>query len=463
MLPDAQLLTISTSFANYNLGGLSSTAKSVLASSFVFVRTSHNSTEEEEEEQESMAHHHRHARGDSQATEHELWFNMPSTLGRQQEDSRASEPSAYRATNHRLSTGSTSLGVPIVVGGIPSISTTADTNKPLPPSPTESERKKRRPTYLRSLLGRPSSSHLDPTHLQPQPYYSNHRYSATSTSLSLETNGPHHHTYSRSMPSSPYEYDHTTTSPHPVTNPRANLTTTNYVDSTQYRPYTPPLQEHSDAAYIPRQQRSPSVNTYFETTPPRALTFPTDTSVASPTMREGVTNRPRPHTWLSPTESFSDASQFSLFVQATTGLPEDSDPFSPNGPPQLQGSLFARRSGNDIIPLPFQNAAAAASGDTNWRTDWQNFEPPAIPDHSILAAAAPSLSRSIPYQSTQQTIQMAAINRELEILGLDDDNGPDDELPDYAQSQAEAHARSRAEASARAMELEARWRSTRRG
>jgi hypothetical protein len=56
---------------------------------------------------------------------------------------------------------------------------------------------------------------------------------------------------------------------------------------------------------------------------------------------------------------------------------------------------------------------------------------------------------------------MAAVNMELEMLGLDDDCAPDDELPDYAQSQAEMNARKREEASARARELEARWRGAR--
>jgi hypothetical protein len=56
---------------------------------------------------------------------------------------------------------------------------------------------------------------------------------------------------------------------------------------------------------------------------------------------------------------------------------------------------------------------------------------------------------------------MTAVNRELELLGLDDTRRLDEELPDYAQSQAEAHERRREEASARARELEARWRSTR--
>jgi hypothetical protein len=456
MLSDAQVPTFSTSFANRNIGGLSLTAKSLLDSSLLLVQSGLNPSEEEEHD--IMAHpQYHHAPAESREAQNELWFSMPSSSQRQQEHSRPSEQSAYRTTNHRLSTGSTTLGISKVAPGIPSISTTADTDKPLPPSPTESERKRRKPNYLRSLLGRPSSSRLDPTHLQPQPYHSNQRHSATSPSLSLDTHGPYHHAYSRSMPSSPYEYDQTSTSSHSLASPRANSAATNYPDMTQYQPYTPPLQQQTESTYFPRQQRSTSMNTFFDATPPRARTFPADTSIASPTMREGVTTRPRPHTWLSPTESFSDASQFSLFVQATTGLPEDSDPFSPTGPPQLQGSLFARRSGNDTIPLPFQNASAAASSDADWRTGWQSFEPPAFAGH----APASSLTQPLPHEQSQRTPDMAAINRELEILGLDDENGLDDELPNYAQSQAETHARRRAEASARAMELEARWRSTR--
>lgn len=56
---------------------------------------------------------------------------------------------------------------------------------------------------------------------------------------------------------------------------------------------------------------------------------------------------------------------------------------------------------------------------------------------------------------------MNTINRELQMLGLEEDRVSDEELPDYAQSQAEAHAKRRQEALARASELEARWRSTR--
>lgn len=57
---------------------------------------------------------------------------------------------------------------------------------------------------------------------------------------------------------------------------------------------------------------------------------------------------------------------------------------------------------------------------------------------------------------------MNAVNAELEMLGLDGGSlQDDDELPDYAQSQAEMNAKKRAEAAARARDLEARWRGAR--
>ena len=66
------------------------------------------------------------------------------------------------------------------------------------------------------------------------------------------------------------------------------------------------------------------------------------------------------------------------------------------------------------------------------------------------------------YDQLHMAPHMHAINAELEMLGLDSDEMPDEELPDYAQSQAEMNARKRQEASARARELEARWRGARR-
>jgi hypothetical protein len=52
---------------------------------------------------------------------------------------------------------------------------------------------------------------------------------------------------------------------------------------------------------------------------------------------------------------------------------------------------------------------------------------------------------------------LIAVNMELERLGIDEAPHDDDELPNYAQSQAEAHEKKRVEAAARARELENRW------
>jgi hypothetical protein len=54
-----------------------------------------------------------------------------------------------------------------------------------------------------------------------------------------------------------------------------------------------------------------------------------------------------------------------------------------------------------------------------------------------------------------------SINLELERLGLADEEHADDELPNYAQSQAQMSELKRREATARARELEARWNSSR--
>lgn len=405
-----------------------------------------------------MAHHHRGHRSSS-SIEGELWFSMPSSTRNHQESSRVLEQSAYRATSHRRRAGSNSPPSSRTATEIPSIYT-MDTNKPLPPSPSDADRRKRKSANLRSLLGRTQSGQLDPNHLQPQSYHSGHRQSTANTHLSVDTYSSYHHGYSRSMPSSPYDSDQGTSYDQPTNLPRAQSAAANYQDLSGY--YTPPAQQYAETTYFSRPPRSSSLTAYHDTAPSRARTFPAEESMATSTMREGVTTRPRPHTWLSPTDSFSDPSQFSLFVQATTGLPEDSDPFSPTGRPQLQGSLFARRGGNDTIPLPAQNFQAVSPRTTDFRTDWQNYEPPPI---SHRTASGPPSRRSPPRASQryqEETPHMAAVNRELEMLGLDEE-GPDDELPDYAQSQAEAHAKRRAEASARARELEARWRNTRRG
>jgi hypothetical protein len=374
----------------------------------------------------------------------ELWFSMPSS-----DRQYRSEQSAYRATSNCLSTGSMTPTPSRTQLPIPTISTTPDLNKSLPPPPAITEKKSRKPTVLRSFLRSGSTgSHLDPSHLQPEPNAHHQRHLSAGSHLSVDVHGPYQHQYSRSMPSSPYEQNHNT---EPLYLPQSANPA--FPDTTQYQPYS-----------VRRDypQRVSSLDTRFEPSPTRARTFP-DPTVPNATARSSVSNRPRPHTWLSPTEPFADPSQFHLFVEATTGLPDDSDPWSPNGPNRLQGSLFARRPSNGSIPIPFQYTPAPIPDRTHQTASWQSFEPPLMSSRSVSAPMS-----SVPHQDAYRppqshlTVHMNAVNAELEMLGLEGDRSPeDDELPDYAQSQAEMSARKRKEAAARARDLEARWRGAR--
>ncbi|KAF2627065.1 hypothetical protein BU25DRAFT_431678 [Macroventuria anomochaeta] len=361
-----------------------------------------------------------------------------------------SEQSAYRTTSTCLSMGSltsTSSQIPL---SVPTISTTPDINKSLPPPPTEAGRKS---ATVRSFFrSRSSSTHLDPSYLQPGPHSHSQRHLSAGAHLSVDVHGHYQQQYSRSMPNSPYGQSH---DPTPLCPPLARIQSANlaYRDTTRYQPY-PAMHEYPS--------RVSPVDTHFDASPTRARTFP-DTTILSPTARSVVSSRPRPHTWLSPTEPFADPSQFHLFVEATTGLPEDSDPWSPNGPNRLQSSLFARRPSNGSIPVPPQYIPAPIPDRTHQTASWQSFEPPLASSRSVSAPMS-SVLRQETFQPSYANLtpHMNAINAELEMLGLDGDATPDDdELPDYAQSQAEMNAKKRAEAAARARDLEARWRGAR--
>lgn len=390
----------------------------------------------------------------SRNDESELWFSMPSSARREQDQAPSPEQTAYQATSSRHSAHRSAS--PSRFPSIPLISTTA-ANKPLPPSP-ESEKKKRKPVSLRSLVRRRPSSQLDPSHLQPNAHQQHQRSSSANGNLSPE---PYQNYYqsSRSMPTSPSEYSQTT--PQPVLLERAHSAAANYADATQYAPAQQPQQ--------PQQQRAVSMSTYFEPQPPRARrTFPETNTPSSATAYDPIPDRQRPHTWLSPTEGnepFDDETEFHLFVEATSGLPDgtlDFGTLSPSSPPHLQGSLFARGRQNDTIPLPLQNPSPARSQSHQvggWQTMGYDYMP-SEPSLSQLVSSS-ALPRPDPHQRSQLSPNLNNINLELERLGMSEEREPEDELPDYAQSQAEMSAKRRREATDRARELEARWNNSR--
>lgn len=381
----------------------------------------------------------------------ELWFNMPSS------DRRLPiERSAYQETSNRFSMGSMASTASQPILPIPTISTAPDINKSLPPPPPEAARKSRTPATIRSFIrGRPSSNHLDSSHLHPELHAHQQRQSSADAHLNVNVHSHYEQHYSRSMPNSPREQSYNAASLCSSQLVRVQSAQPVFQDMTQYQPY-------SIAQDYPHRASSP--NASFDFSPTRARTFP-ETTVLSPVARSSISSRPRPHTWLSPTEPFDDASQFHLFVEATTGLPDDADPWSPNGPNRLQGSLFARRPSNGSIPVLAQYVPAPIPDRTHQTASWQSFEPPLTSSRSVSAPMSSTL-RHDTFQppAPNLALHINAINAELEMLGLEGDHSAhDDELPDYAQSQAEMNAKKRAEAAARARDLEARWRDARDG
>ncbi|KAF3002927.1 hypothetical protein E8E13_003144 [Curvularia kusanoi] len=396
-----------------------------------------------------MTHDHsRLSSGGRVEEDTELWFNMPS-LHRQHQH----EQSAYRATSDRLSWGSSSATSSRAPLSVPRISTPLDVNKSLPPPPPLSERKRSKQATLRSLLrGQPTGNNPGPSYLQPESSTHHQRNRSAGGLLSVDLGG-YHQQQSRSMPSSPYGHDYSSTPFQLPPLARAQSVNPPPHRAASYHPYDP-SQEYTTPAS--------SLDAPFEPSPTRARTFP-ETTVASPTTRNDTTKKPRPHTWLSPTEPFADPSQFHLFVEATTGLPDDSDPWSPNGPNRLQSSLFARRSSNGAVPVPPQYAPAPIPDRTHQTAVWQSFEPPMTSSRSVSAPMSSTAGPETPQQYHENLMpHINAVNAELGMLGLDGDlSAEDDELPDYAQSQAEMNAKKRTEAAARARELEARWQGAR--
>jgi hypothetical protein len=438
MSPSFELLTVSTTLADYKLAGLSAALKSTR-------RFCNNLTTDDH--LDPMPQQRPASRLSSQDEDNtELWFSLPTHRHQQQEQS------AYQATSNRLSMRPNNSASSRTHTTIPAISAAPDLNKPLPPVCTEAEKKNRKSTLLRSFLRGHDTSHLDPSHLQPVPYTHHQRHSSADSGLALDTQGLRLHPFSRSMPNSP-AYDQAQSSR--PTPPRLQSAASDYTETSYYQPYSvPPDYSRTTVS------RDAQVSDNIDVAPTRVRSFP-EGATLSPTARQNVSGRPRPHTWLSPTEPFSDPSQFHLFVEATTGLPDDADPWSPNGPNRLQGSLFARRTITDNTTAPVQFIPAPIPDRAHQTASWQSFEPPLTSSRSVSAPVS-SLAYPDIHDDVHLTPHMHAINAELEMLGLDSEDLPDEELPDYAQSQAEMNARKRQEASARARELEARWRGARR-
>ena len=280
------------------------------------------------------------------------------------------------------------------------------------PASSSSDVKKRNPASLLSLIRRRSdaeSSTLQPdsnvnpssASLSPYSYYPQHHSQSLEPLRPAPANLPAH----RSMPSSP-------------------------LHSAQPPPFSRALSAHVEptSSLEASPQRYSSLEAPAARSPRASRTFPEtqwETAAAPP-----PPPRPRRQTWLEP---FDDASQFHLFVEATSGLPDDAG-IRPASPLSATPTLFTRPTTAAPQPAP---------------QSYYQHPPPQFqtPQYDALA---PPLAQPLLRTSSQR---FAA---ELEQLEGDEEM-PDEELPNYAQSQAEMNARRRIEAARRAAELERSW------
>lgn len=165
--------------------------------------------------------------------------------------------------------------------------------------------------------------------------------------------------------------------------------------------------------------------------------------------------------------AFRDEEEFRLFLEATTGIGPIptfrqnslSESPQPPPPPPMQGR--APRE-----PRPEHTASVSPMEET----------PTTVTALHHLAqmprSASPSPerhhSRTWPVEAPRHDLDIwvhppaATSTRSSEdwLYGLEEHHGPDDELPDYAASQAQAQAETRRRAANRAEELQRRWRAS---
>jgi hypothetical protein len=267
-----------------------------------------------------------------------------------------------------------------------------------------------------------------------------------------------------------------------------------------YIPYTPNYPTE------PAARSAPSLVTSFLPERPRSSLLPTTVwSAASPARFNQYHSYSNPVTLFSPVgsnpyDSWQDSpgrsrSQTYMASPASYNGPRWTDPLpefyqqegrgysASSAPGALQSPVSANRAGPrreseaaDGFTSPsefalFAEATSSLNIDASPYLPWSRASRPS-PSQSRLAAPLPPLPRShsSPASSNRFPVRQPSRTQLLAeaMVGLErEDSAPgsqssDDELPDYAQSQAEAHARQRREAARRAQELEQSWSNARR-
>ena len=155
-------------------------------------------------------------------------------------------------------------------------------------------------------------------------------------------------------------------------------------------------------------------------------------------------------------DTFVDPADVGLFVQAMTGLDDNIPSMSSAGPSQG----FRPNSAQGRLDIPFLQPQSMPT-ETRSAPHTPNIHilPPDmgdnVPSFNLYAnrpTSRPSSSHSWSSQNQHTTSES--------LFNLPSDNPPDDELPDYEQSQWEAAERSKLKSRGRAAELERRWASS---
>ncbi|KAJ5035266.1 hypothetical protein J3E74DRAFT_455845 [Bipolaris maydis] len=323
--------------SSYKPQSLSSTPKSVVPADLLLLRVDLASTQHQQ--QRPMAHDTH--RPSPLRPANELWYNIPASASQHQEEEQdGPELSAYQATAHRLAhallTQPRRLRSPPINKRRSQQTTTTLALK-------FRKKTKQMLDIVSGLLRREPPRQLDSTLLQPEPYQPNQRHS---TDLSVETHVRYSHIHSRSMPNSPRGFCS--------------------VALQQRRKFAPdsissygflgdlPLPAVFDTATEYGITISAATYGFFRCPPRNDIAPNSHLSRPNPhsTPRDAAPSRPRPHTtYLSPTEPFTDMSQFHLFAEAMTGLQATLNLFSQC---TTTAPRFTFRSSEyyDSIPLP---------------------------------------------------------------------------------------------------------------
>ncbi|GAB1743071.1 hypothetical protein NU219Hw_g8764t1 [Hortaea werneckii] len=166
-------------------------------------------------------------------------------------------------------------------------------------------------------------------------------------------------------------------------------------------------------------------------------------------------------------DAFRNESDFRLFVEATAGLEPEQPPKSKPASSHYPSDTFPHHDrssqpydiNSPIAETPStlralqgiaQMPKSASPPRRHYRQHETSPRDPIIFDLSLHSAVPPSSRLRPPLESSSTTFGGAGNSP----LSSDED---DDELPDYAASQAQAQAAQRVEAARRAQELQRRW------